>query len=66
MTEKRLKIGYGIRSNASAHAKLKEFPKLTIAGNWFAKAGFKIGDVVTIEILTEKLILKVEGGEQNG
>lgn len=32
-------------------------PKITISGNWLEKAGFNIGDEITIKIENNKLIL---------
>ena len=43
------KIGYQARSDWRT-CRTKFFPSLLLAGNWFAEAGFNVGQSVTVEV----------------
>lgn len=49
VTERKLKVGYAskIKGNAG-RTRLEHTPKLILQGNWFAKAGFAIGEATRI------------------
>ncbi|MPR31810.1 SymE family type I addiction module toxin [Salmonirosea aquatica] len=43
------KIGYQARPNWRT-CRTRFFPSLLLAGNWFAEAGFDVGQSVTVEV----------------
>ncbi len=50
MTRK-LKIGYATKTTGRIYnRKTKSAPKLILQGNWFAAAGFAIGETVSLSI----------------
>jgi len=51
-----LKIAY--KQVKNAERQYKRIPNLNLAGEWFRKAGFEIGDNVCIEIIDNEMIIR--------